>query len=196
MAKHRRLDREQVVAQAAALADDLGSVQQVTLTALAASLDIRVPSLYNHISSLDDLHEALANYALQELVVLVRRATAGKVGQEALVAMAWAYRHFAQVHPGLYPLTLAAPAPDDALRVALAQELLQILLLIFASVRIQGDDAIHAVRGLRALLHGFAMLEAAEGFKMAYDLEESFRFVLMAYLAGLPSTIKAWQETV
>jgi AcrR family transcriptional regulator len=185
------LDREQVVAQAAALADDLGGVQQVTLTALAASLDIRVPSLYNHISGLDDLHDALAIYALQELIVQVRQATAGKVGQDALVAVAWAYRHYALDHPGLYPLTLRAP--DDDAGVALAEELLHMLLLIFASLRIEGDAAIHAVRGLRALLHGFATLEAAEGFKMAYDLEDSFRFAMVAYLAGLPTTITAWE---
>ena len=185
MAKHRRLDRGQVVAQAATLADAAGSAQAVTLTALAAALDIRVPSLYNHISSLDDLHDALANHALQEMMRQLRAAAVGKVGHEALVAWAWAYRRFAQVHPGLYPLTLRAPAPDDAERVALAQELLQMLLLLLASMGIHGDDAIHAVRGLRALVHGFAALEAAEGFKMPYDLEESFRRALVAFLAGV-----------
>lgn len=189
MAKHRRLDREQVVAQAATLADAAGSVHAVKLTALAAALDIRVPSLYNHISSLDDLHDALASYALQEMLREWREVLAGKVGNEALVALAWAYRRYAQAHPGLYPLTLRAPAPDDGARVALAQELLQLLLLVFASVGVHGDDAIHAVRGWRAILHGFAALEAAEGFKMPFDLDESFRFALMAYLAGVPSTI-------
>jgi AcrR family transcriptional regulator len=194
MAKHRRLDRGQVVAQAAALADDLGSAQAVTLTMLAASLDIRVPSLYNHISSLDDLHDALALYALQELILLVRQATMGKVGQEALVAVARAYRRFAQDHPGLYPLTLRAPAPDDDQRAALAQELLQMLLLIFASMGIRDDDAIHAVRGLRALLHGFTALEAAEGFKMPYDLDESFRRLLVAYVTGVVMSVAAARQ--
>jgi hypothetical protein len=96
-----------------------------------------------------------------------------------------AYRRFALAHPGTYPLTLRAPAPDDGARQAWADGLLQMLLLLMASWGLHGDDAIHAVRGLRALLHGFASLEAVEGFKLPVDLEESFRRALGAYLAGL-----------
>jgi AcrR family transcriptional regulator len=188
MVKRRRLDRESVVEKAAALADVAGSVQGVTLTALAAALDIRVPSLYNHIAGLDDLHRALAVYALQQLIVRLRTAAAGKGGTPAILSLAAAYRHFAQERPGIYPLTLRAPAPDESALTAPAQELLQMLLLILASLGIQDEDAIHAVRGLRALLHGFTTLEAAEGFKMPVDLDESFRRLIMAYLAGLTPT--------
>lgn len=187
MAKRRVLVRGSVVAKAAELADAAGSVQAVTLTTLAAALDIRVPSLYNHISNLDDLHDALASYALQELLTQVRAAAMGKVGEAALIAIAHAYRTFAQAHPGIYPLTLRAPAPDNAAHVALAQELIQTLLLVFASLGVQGEDAIHAIRGMRALMHGFVSLEAGEGFKMAVDLDESFRRILDIYWAGLMS---------
>jgi AcrR family transcriptional regulator len=185
MVKQRRLDRESVIEKAAEMVDAAGSVQGVTLTALAAALDIRVPSLYNHIAGLDDLHHALAGYAVQQLIVRLRVATAGQVGRAALLSVAAAYRRFAHERPGIYPLTLRAPAPDDDTLIPLAQELLQMLLLVLASLGIQGEDAIHAVRGLRALLHGFTTLEAAEGFKMDLDLNESFRRLITAYLDGL-----------
>lgn len=185
MAKRRRLDRAAVVAQAAALADAAGSVQNVSLANLAAALHIRSPSLYNHIAGLDDLHRELALFALQQLLIRLRAAAAGQVGRDALMALAAAYRRFAQERPGIYPLTLRAPGSDDAALISLAQELLQLLLLIFASIGVQGDDALHAIRGLRALLHGFTTLEAAEGFKMPLDLDESFRRLMTAYLAGL-----------
>jgi AcrR family transcriptional regulator len=185
MAKRRRLDRTVVVEQAALMADAAGTVQSVTLTDLATALEIRTPSLYNHVAGLDDLHRALAAYALQQLIVRLRGAAAGRVGREALLALAAAYRRFAQEHPGIYPLTLRAPAPDEAELNALAQELLQMLLLVLASFGVQGEDAIHAVRGLRALLHGFTALEAGEGFKMPLDLDESFRRLITAYLDGL-----------
>lgn len=188
MVKRRRLDRASVVERAAAMADAAGSVQGVTLTDLAAALEIRVPSLYNHIAGLDDLHHALAVYAMQQLIIRLRGAAAGQVGREALLALAAAYRRFAQEHPGIYPLTVRAPGPEDAVLTALAQELLQMLLLILASFGVQGEDAIHAVRGLRALLHGFTTLEANEGFKMPLDLDESFRRLITAYLAGLAPT--------
>jgi AcrR family transcriptional regulator len=185
MAKRRQLDRQGVVERAAVLADSLGNVQNVTLTVLAADLDIRVPSLYNHIANLDDLHDALALYALQQLLVRLRAASAGQVGHDAILSLADAYRRFAQEHRGIYPLTLRAPAPDDAALTALAQELLQMFLLLLASFGIQGEDAIHAVRGLRALLHGFTSLESGEGFKLPYDLDESFHRLIKVYLAGL-----------
>ena len=50
------------------MADAAGSVDAVTLTALAAALEIRVPSLYNHVSGLDDLRAALALYAIAGLL--------------------------------------------------------------------------------------------------------------------------------
>ncbi len=190
MVKHRRLDRASVVAKASELADAAGDVQGVTLTTLAAALDIRVPSLYNHINSLDDLHDALALHALRELLTCVRAASVGKVGEAALTAIACAYRTFAQAHPGIYPLTLRAPAPDNSAQVVLAQELVQTLLLVYASLGVQGEDAIHAIRGLRAVMHGFVSLEASEGFKLAVDLDESFRRLLDAYSTGLMSLMQ------
>lgn len=188
MVKRRVLDRDGVIAQAARMADAAGNLQAVSLTALAAALNIRVPSLYNHIAGLEDLQQALAVYAMQQLNVSLREAVVGHVGEAALAALVYAYRRFAREHPGIYPLILRAPGPGESLLLAQAQELVQMLLLVFASCGLQGADAIHAIRVLRALLHGFATLEAAEGFKMAVDLDESFRRGLAFYLAGVRAT--------
>lgn len=167
------------------MADAAGAVEAVTLTALAAALDIRVPSLYNHIDGLEDLRHAMAVYGVQRLLDCLRLAAAGHVGREALLSMARAYRRFAQEHPGIYPLTIRAPEPGDETLAALAQELLQLLLLVLASFGLQGEDALHAVRGFRSLLHGFVALEVAEGFKMPLDREESFGRLVTTYLDGL-----------
>jgi hypothetical protein len=43
------------------------------------------------------------------------------------------------------------------------------------SFALQGEDALHATRGLRSLVHGFATLEAAGGFGLPLDCDESFR---------------------
>ncbi len=185
MVKRRRLKRELVVETAVGMADATGRPDAVTLTALAAALDVRVPSLYNHIASLEDLNDAMALYGMRRLIDRVRAAAAGQVGREALLSMAFAYRQFAQEHPGIYPLTIRAPDPDDAALTILSQEMLQILLLVFASVGLQGEDALHAVRGFRALLHGFTTLERAEGFKMPLNLDESFYRLVVTYLDGL-----------
>lgn len=171
MPKRRQLNRERVIARAAEMADEAGSVTAVSLTVLAQALEIRTPSLYNHVASLDDLQYGLAVYGVDQLLVALRQAAQGLVGQAAILAMAASYRQFAHEHPGLYPLTVRAPEPEEMeLTVtALGQELVQFLLLIMGSLGLQGDDAVHAIRGLRAVLHGFASLEAAGGYKMALD---------------------------
>ncbi|MCA9874233.1 MAG: WHG domain-containing protein [Anaerolineales bacterium] len=185
MAKHRRLNRTAVIEKAAVLADEAGSVTAVSLTTLAEALEIRPPSLYNHIVSLEDLYSGLRVFGLQQLTADLRQASLGLVGREALLAIADAYRHFVRLHPGIYPLTIHAPEPTETELAALSQELVQMLLLVMASMGLQGDDAVHAIRGLRAILHGFASLEMAEGFKMALDAEESFHRLVEVYLGGL-----------
>lgn len=173
------------------MADDAGRPDAVTLTALADRLGVRTPSLYNHVDGLDDLYHAMAVFGVRRLIDCVRSAAAGKIGREALLAMAGSYRRFAHEHPGIYPLIVRAPDPDEDTLTTLAQELLQILLLVFASLGLEGDDALHAVRGFRSVLHGFVALEAAEGFKMSLDPDESFQRLVMTYLDGLVSTSTA-----
>lgn len=185
MVKRRQLNREKVIEKAAAMANEASSVTAVSLTALAEALEIRPPSLYNHITSQEDLYYGMTLFGLQQLITDLRQASLGLTGRDALMAMASAYRHFVRTRPAVYPLTICAPTPEQTELLTLSQEMLQMLLLVMGSLGLQGDDAIHAIRGLRAILHGFASLEAAEGYKMALDREESFRRLVSAYLDGL-----------
>ena len=185
MPRRRRLNRNLVIEQAVALVDASGEAASLSLTALAQALEIRPPSLYNHVTNLEDVQQGMAVFGLRQLMADLRQASLGLVGREALTAIAAAYRRFAHCHPGLYPLTIRAPESDETELVALAQELVQMLLLVMASMGLQGDDAIHAIRGLRAILHGFSSLEMADGYKMSLDQEESFRRLVNAYLDGL-----------
>ncbi|HRQ40952.1 MAG TPA: TetR-like C-terminal domain-containing protein [Chloroflexota bacterium] len=183
--KRRWLNRELVINRAVAMADEAGSVTAVSLTALAESLDVRVPSLYNHVASLEDLQHGMAVAGVRLLLDELRRATNGLVARPSLEAMAHAYRQFALAHPGIYPLTIRAPEPDDAELGALAQELVQMLLLVWATVGLTGDDALHATRGFRAVLHGFTALEMAEGYRLSLGRDESFQRLVAAYLDGV-----------
>jgi AcrR family transcriptional regulator len=185
MSKRRRLSRERVIEQAVEMADEAGSVEAVSLTALARALQVRVPSLYNHVTSLEDLRRAMTIYAMHRLVITLREATAGREGRDALLAIAHASRKFALAHPGVYPLTIRAPEPADETFNALANELLQWLFLMLATCGLQGDEAIHALRGFRSVLHGFVALETAGGFQLPLSRDESFQRLVESYLNGL-----------
>ena len=67
MGKLRRLNKEIVVAAAAELANRR-STADLTLTELAAVLNVRVPSLYNHIAGLDGMRRDLALFGLRDLL--------------------------------------------------------------------------------------------------------------------------------
>ncbi len=185
MPKRRQLNKDRVLAAAVDLAEQSGGVGEVTLTSLAAALDVRVPSLYNHVDGLQGLHDDLALLAGRLLLEEIRRETFGKTGEAALQAMAHAYRSFAHAHPALYPLTIIAPDGSETERTALAQEWLQLLLLTMSSLGLHGDEALHAIRAYRSLLHGFLSLESGGGFKMDLDRDQSFDYLINTFLSAL-----------
>ena len=185
MGKRRQLNRDRVIEKAVELVDGSGDARSLSLTTLAQALEIRPPSLYNHVTSLEDLQYGMALFGVQQLMANLRQASLDLIGRDALVAVAMAYRQFAHRHPGIYPLTIRAPESGETELANLAQELMQMLQLMMASMGLQGEDAIHAIRGLRAILHGFVSLEAADGYKMALELGESFQRLVYTYLEGL-----------
>ncbi len=178
------LDAQQVVARAAQIADADG-LAQVTLARVAAELGVRAPSLYNHVAGRPALLRALAIRSLAELTAELREAAVGRSGADALRAIAHAYRAYAHRHPGRYAATLGAPAADDQQYAAAAQHAVGVLLAVLAGWGLEGEQALHRVRVLRAALHGFVTLEAEGGFGLPLDLDTSFDLLLQTVIAGL-----------
>ena len=106
------LDEAAVLRAAAKIVDHEGG-EALTLARLASDLDVRTPSLYNHITSLEGVRGGLATMGARELRDRLARAVIGKSGEEAVFALAEAYRRFAQEHPGLYAASLRAPRTDE-----------------------------------------------------------------------------------
>lgn len=178
------LDRITVVEAAAALADE-GGIEGVTLATLASRLGVRTPSLYNHVAGLGGVRRDLALFGVRELTSRLGRAAIGKTADEAVMAVSDAYRAFVKEHPGLYSATLRAPDPKDQELVDASDEGVSVVLTVLASYGLHGDDALHAVRGWRSVVHGFTTLEAAGGFGLPLDLDESFERLLRVFVSGL-----------
>ena len=178
------LDREAVVAAAARIADTEG-LEALNVARLAREFDVKPPSLYNHVGGLADIQRELALLGARQLNRQMARAAVGRAGAEAVVALGLAYRDFAQAHPGLYAATQRAPVPDDADLAAAAGEVVETVVAVLSGFGLQGDDAIHATRGLRAIVHGFVSLEVGGGFGIPLDVEESFRRLLATFCEGL-----------
>ncbi len=179
------LDREAVVRAAAAMADAAGG-KEVTLAELAAHLGVRTPSLYNHIAGQEGLRRELALLGTRELGARMGRAAMGKARADAILALANAYRAFAKERPGLYATSLRAPDPADLAHCAASDDVLAILFAVLEGYGLRGDVAVHTIRGLRSLLHGFVSLELGGGFGLPLDLDESFVRLVHVFIDGLP----------
>jgi AcrR family transcriptional regulator len=185
------LDREAVVQAAVELLDSDG-VGSLSLGHLAERLGVQTPSLYNHVEGMPGLVRQLTLRNAQDLAACMGDAAIGKSGPPALLAVAEAYRGYIKEHPGLYMASLRASGvqaqdgtPVDPDLAAAEERVVRIVLAVLDSFSLPGDDAIHAVRGLRSVVHGFATLEVAGGFGMPLDCDESFRRLMEILTRGL-----------
>jgi len=184
MATRVGLDHAMVVHAAAELADAQG-LHEVTLATLAARLGVRTPTLYHYVAGLGGLRRELALLGCQELAQRLGKAVMGKSGDEALRGLAYAYREFVHVHPGLYDATVQAADRDDTELVAAQTEVVEIAIRALSAYHLANEDAIHAVRMLRSVVHGFATLEQSGGFGIPLDIDETFERLLTIFLRGL-----------
>ena len=173
------------VVEAAAVLADKDGLDAVTLARLAADLGVRPPSLYKHVDGLDAIRRALAVKGVTEANRRIQQATIGKARDEAMFALAHAYWQFARDRPGLYASSLRAARPGEKDVAAGGEALLGTVLSVLSGYGVKGDDALHATRGLRAIIHGFVSLDAAGGFRLKLNLNESFERLLAAFTKDL-----------
>jgi hypothetical protein len=88
-------------------------------------------------------------------------------------------RTFVVEHPGRYAATTGAvpTGPDDPLSVA-ANRVLGSLAAVLRGYPIAPEDFDHALRTLRSLIHGFATLQAGNGFQWNVDTDQSFEWLI------------------
>jgi AcrR family transcriptional regulator len=187
MTRRAGLDKAAVVEAAADLINEEGS-EALSLSRLAKRLGVRTPSLYNHIDGLPGLKRELALMNVRALGKYLGEAAIGKSGPQALMAVAQAYRAYIKDSPGVYMVSLRAARTMQTVDAELQAEedrVVRIAMAVVESFGLQGDDALHAVRGLRSIVHGFATLEIAGGFGLALDCDESFRRLVEAFIRGL-----------
>ena len=180
------LNTDRVVAAAMELADEVG-LDKLTLAALAVRLGVRQPSLYKHVASLDALQRLISMRGKIEAADVLAQAAIGRARDDALIAMAWAWRSWALDHPGRYQASQRGAAPGDAEHEQVARRSIGVLAAVIDGYGLAGDDAIDAIRAYRAALHGFVALEADNGFAFPNDVERSFDRLVRALVLALSS---------
>jgi AcrR family transcriptional regulator len=173
-----------VVDAALAVVDEQGPAA-LTLAAVAVRTGVAAPSLYKHVASLGELRALIAVRVLEELTARFSAATVGRSRDDAVLALAAEYRAFALAHPGRYAAMSPAPL-GDPVQDAAGAALLEVFLGTLRGYDLEGSAAIHAIRCLRAMVHGFVSIELAGGFGLPEDLDATFDQLVGMYLTSLP----------
>ncbi len=181
------LDKSTIVEAAAKLVDEEG-IEQLTLGRLAEHLGVRAPSLYNHVAGLPGLKRDLALYCLRDVYDHIMRAAVGKARAEAVFAFANAYLAYARETPGRYSFTLAADPDDQEIQI-LVKQLIEVISALLAPYHLNEESMVHAIRSLRSIVHGFILLEAEGGFRVAVDPDASFHWLITMFIASLDQSV-------
>ena len=159
MARRVGLERDDVIEAALDLVDRDG-LAALSLKAVADRLTVQPPSLYSHVDGLGGLLDAMSIAATAEFGEVLRDSVVGVSGDDAVAAFAGAYRRWATDNPGRYELSLRQVASDEKRTVG--RGAIDTMDRVLAAYGLTGHDATAAGRSLRAALHGFATLEAAD----------------------------------
>ena len=173
MGYSRRLSSTLVLNAAIEAVDEKG-LDELSIHALASRLGVKPPSLYNHISGLDDVRRQLSKEVVRRMENAIRDSAVGRSGENALREMALAYREFAKKNPELYKAFASSRQPKDPEIEATVQSLLSVLSRVLESYGLDPENEIHFIRIFHCGLHGFVSLESAGFFGGDIAADESF----------------------
>lgn len=157
------LNKEAVTAAAIRLIEEKG-ISNFSLNELAKTLDIKPASLYSHIQNIDALFTEIGVIAVRQMVSREKEAIEGKTRDEALYALASAYRKFAKEHYELYLLVMNIPKGNNPVLELAAEEMMEPIMEVLDSYRITKEIKMHYQRSLRSMMHGFVAHEEYGAF--------------------------------
>lgn len=149
----------------------------MSLARLARELSRHASSMYAHVSGLDDLRRGISLLAAEELADRVWSATIGKIGAEALAAIALEYRSYAATHPGR-TASLAAIDRDDPDFAAKMARLHEPLAATFRSFGLDAEQAASAHQIFGATINGLVNTGGVG------ELDQAVRLFVVAMSTG------------
>ncbi|AEF82059.1 TetR/AcrR family transcriptional regulator [Leadbettera azotonutricia] len=178
MGQKRGLNKETILSAALLITESEG-FENLSLQNLAAALEVKPPSLYNHVAGLDDIRVQVAQSALEQMEKSIRDRVVGRSHEKAIREIAAAYRDFARKHPQLYKvLSIIARIDDGELRET-AHSLQNTFRRILEPYRLIPRDETHFIRFMRSSLHGFVSLEAMGFFRHGRGVNKDLSFIEM-----------------
>ncbi|MDR3663124.1 MAG: WHG domain-containing protein [Mycobacterium sp.] len=183
-ARATKLSRDSIVNAALTFLDREGW-DALTINALANQLGTKGPSLYNHVQSLDDLRRTVRMRVVDDIIGMLNTVGQGRSRDDAVMAMASAYRSYARHHPGRYSAFTRLPlGGDDPEYTAATHAAAGPVIAVLASYGLDGEDAFYAALEFWSALHGFVLLEMT-GVMNGVDTDVVFTEMVQRLAAGM-----------
>ncbi|HEX9062916.1 MAG TPA: WHG domain-containing protein [Clostridia bacterium] len=153
-----RVTKEAVI-QAASDIADADSLSNVSLKAVAEKLNIRTPSLYNHIAGLDDLLREVAHNGMRTMNDRMMQAAVGNSGDQAIKSVSIAYFKYIMAHPGIYEIIQWAHWHGNSETAAIFDNYKALIMKLILSCNLKTQKLDEILSLLMSVLHGYSSLE-------------------------------------
>lgn len=183
---NQNINDKVIIETAAALANEVG-LDHLTLKGIAERLNIKSPSLYNHISSLDQVKEKLMIYGWEQIEALMIESAVGVTGYHALKCMCYAFYHYATKNKGVFNAMLWYNKYETEENMQATTKLFTMLFKVMQTLELSDDLINHTIRTLRGFLEGFSLLVNNHAFGNPLSIEESFDISLEVIMNGIQS---------
>ena len=177
---------ELIIKASADIVNKIG-LNSLSLKIIAEELNIKSPSLYNHISSLEEVKQRLMVYGWKQIEEKMIDSAVGVSGYEALKNMCNVFYDYATNNKGIFTAMLWYNKYESDEKQNATTRLFNMLFKIMKSLNITDENINHIIRTLRGFLEGFSLLVNNNAFGNPISIKESFDLSLEIIMNGIKS---------
>lgn len=179
-----RVTKEAVIQATSDIADKDG-LNNVSLKAVAEKLNIRTPSLYNHIESLDDLLREVAHKGMRTMNEQITQAAVGTFGDAAIKSVCAAYFRFMIAHPGIYEIIQWATWHGNNETAEIFDNYKSLLVKVILSCNLKKEKTDEILNLLIGVLHGYTTMQLGQAITNPEETIMSLSEAIDTVLLGI-----------
>lgn len=179
-----KVTKATVIQTAADIADKDG-LNNVSLKSVAEKLNIRTPSLYNHINSLDDLLREVAHQGMRAMNERMMQAAIGTFGDAAIRSVGLEYLSYVIEHPGIYETIQWATWHGTKETAEIFENYTSLLTTLIRSCNFEDDDVSEILNLLTGILHGYTTLHLRYAFSNPEGVKNALSNAIDTVLLGV-----------
>lgn len=176
--------KEAVIQAASDIADEKG-LNNLSLKTVAEKLNIRTPSLYNHINCLDELLRAVAHKGMRQMNERMKQAAIGKTGAVAIKAVSIEYLNYMIEHCGVYETIQWATWHGTEETSAIFDDYLSLLITLIKSCDFNPTHTNEILNMLTGIFHGYTTLQLRYAFSNPDKVRSDLCDALDTLLSGI-----------